>query len=176
MSYFICNQTDIETKLKSLTETGTSEDGWTQYYLDKTNDEIWHSTKYGSEYHGGGVTVLKRLPPLTMDQLINIALTSIDLSDITGASRELYEREEFQKENFRSELIQKLESFDLCSLSSFDKERLKTIIYESSLFDSANRREIVGKHWTEINKDAEYFTDIASRTKLILNDIEKYSS
>ena len=176
MSYFICNQTDIETKLRSLTNTGTSEDGWTQYYIDKANDEIWHSTQYGSEYHGGGVTVLKKLPPPTIDQLINIALTSIDLSDIVGASRELYEREKYQKENFRDELIKKLESLELHNLSSFDKERFKTIIYESSLFDSTNLRGIVGNHYTEINKDAQYYTDIADKAKLLLDEIEKYSS
>jgi hypothetical protein len=176
MSYFICNQTDIETKLKSLINTGTSEDGWTHYYRDENNDEIWHSTQYNSEYHGGGVTVLKKLPPPTIVQLINIALTSIDLSDITGASRELYEREKYQKENFRDELIKKLESYNPHNLSSFDKERFKTIIYESSLFDSTNIRGIVGKHWTEINKDAQYYSDIASKAKQLLNEIEKYSS
>lgn len=173
MSYYICNKKDIETKLKALIQTGTSEDGWTRFYSDKTNNENWHSTQYESEYHGGGITVLKKLPPPTIDQLIDIALTSKDINDVTGASLELSEREKYQNENFRDKLIIKLQSIDLYSLSPFDKERLKTIIYESDLFDSTNQREIVGKHWSEINKDAQYFIDIANTAKQILEDIEK---
>ena len=58
--FFICNQDEVETKLKTLTKTGASTDGWTHYYADKNSNEEWHLTRYDSEYHGGGVPVLKR--------------------------------------------------------------------------------------------------------------------
>ena len=74
--FFICNQDEVEAKLKTLTKTGTSTDGWTYYYVDNNSKEEWHLTRHNSEYHGGGVPVLKRIPEPTLEELIDIAMTS----------------------------------------------------------------------------------------------------
>lgn len=94
--FFICNQDEVENKIKTLTKTGTSTDGWTQYYVDNNSNEEWHLTMYDSEYHGGGVPVLKRLPEPIIEELINIAMTSSDTNDIIGASLELSKRERYK--------------------------------------------------------------------------------
>ncbi|MBX9782894.1 MAG: hypothetical protein K2X48_06360, partial [Chitinophagaceae bacterium] len=62
---------------------------------------------------------------------------------------------------------------DTSNLSDFEKERLKIIIYESDLYDATNRRDIVGKHFTEIQNDADYFRTNAQKAKDILADIQK---
>jgi hypothetical protein len=170
---FICNQDEVENKLKTLTKTGTSTDGWTHYYVDKNSNEEWHLTSYDSEYHGGGVPVLKRLPEPTIEELINIAMTSAHTKDIIGASLELSERERYKKEDFRGRLLNRLLQVDTSDLTDFEKERLKIIIYESDLYDATNRRDIVGKHSTEIQNDADYFRTNAQKAKNILTDIEK---
>ena len=171
--FFICNQDEVETKLKTLTKTGASTDGWTHYYADKNSNEEWHLTRYDSEYHGGGVPVLKRLPEPIIEELINIAMTSTDTNDIIGASLELSERERYKKEDFRGRLLNRLLQVDTSNLSHFEKERLKIIIYESDLYDATNRRDIVGKHFTEIQNDADYFRTNAQKAKNILVDIGK---
>jgi immunity protein 27 of polymorphic toxin system len=174
--FFICNQDEVDSKLATLTKTGTSDDGWTDYYIDKNSNEEWLLTRYNSECHGGGVPVLKRLPKPTIEQLIDIALTSPDKNDIIGASLELSEREKYHKDDFRNKLIERLLMVDTSRLTEFEKERLKIIVYESDLYDSTNRRDIVGKHFTEIENDADYYRTISQKAKGILNDIEKYSS
>lgn len=65
---------------------------------------------------------------------------------------------------------------DIKKLPDFEKERLKVIIYETEIYDATNRRNIVGKHWTEIQMDAEYFQNISKKAKEILNELKKYSS
>jgi hypothetical protein len=65
---------------------------------------------------------------------------------------------------------------DTSTLIDFEKDRLKIVIYESNLYDQTNRREIVGKHFTDIQKDADYYSTIALKARKILDDIEKYSS
>ena len=170
--FFICNQDEVETKLKTLTKTGSSTDSWTHYYVDKNSNEEWHLTRYDSEYHGG-VPVLKRLPEPTIEELINIAMTSTDTNDIIGASLELSERERYKKQDFRERLLNRLSQVDTSDLTDFEKERLKIIIYESDLYDATNRRDIVGKHFTEIQNDANYFKTNAQKAKSILADIEK---
>ncbi|MDB5224224.1 MAG: hypothetical protein JWN83_2891 [Chitinophagaceae bacterium] len=174
--FFICNQEEIDFKLQSLIKTRTSEDGWTNYYIDKSSNEEWILTRFNSEYHGGGEPVLKRLPLPTIEQLINIALTSSDKNDIIGSAHELLEREKYNKDDFRNILIERLLLIDTSRLTGFEKERLKIIINDSALHDSINRRDIVGKHFTEIESDANYYRTVSQKAKGILNDIEKYSS
>ncbi len=174
--FFICNQTDIELKVKALTKTGTSDSGWTDFYIDKSKNENWVLTRYKTEYHGGGVAILKRLPDLSIDELIDIAITSTDIDNILGASLELSEREKYKNEDFRDKLISRLLLVDISDTTEFEKERLKIIIYESDLYDAINRRDIVGKSFAAIENDAKYFRRNAQVAKRILADIEKYSS
>jgi len=171
--FFICNQNDVNSKLQTLTKTGISDDGWTDYLVDKNTNENWLLTRYESEYQGGGIPVLKRLPEPTINELINIAMTSLDTNDITGASLELSERERYNKENFRDKLLDKLLQVATSNLTDFERVRLKIIIYESDLYDLTNLRDIVGKHYSEIQKDADYYRTISDKGKSILNEIEK---
>ena len=171
--FFICNQDEVEAKLKTLTKTGTSIDGWTHYYVDNNSKVEWHLTRYDSEYHGGGVAVLKRIPEASLEELIEIAMTSAETSEIIGASLELSEREKYKKEDFRATLINRLLQVDTSNMTDFEMERLKIIICESELYDATNRRNIVGKHSTEIEKDAEYYRTAAYQAKSILENIAK---
>ena len=171
--FFICNQDEVEVKLKTFIKTGTSTDGWTHYYLDNNSNEEWHLTRYDSEYHGGGVPVLKRIPEPTLEDLIDIAMTSAETNDIIGASLELSEREKYKKEDFRAKLLNRLLQVDTSNLTDFEKERMKIIIYESDLYDATNRRNIVGKHFTEIESDADYYRTAAHKAKSILENIAK---
>ena len=171
--FFICNQDEVEAKLKTLTKTGTSTDGWTYYYVDNNSKVEWHLTRYDSEYHEGGVAVLKRIPEASLEELIEIAMTSAETNEIIGASLELSEREKYKKEDFRAKLLNRLLQVDTSNLTDFEKERLKIIIYESDLYDATNRRNIVGKHFTEIDSEADYYRTAAHKAKSILENIAK---
>jgi len=169
--FFICNENEVNLKLKSLTKAETSVDGWAIFYIDKATNEKWLLTRYKPELQGAGIPVLKRLPEPTIEQLIEIAMTSFDKNNIVGASIELSERERHQKEDFREKLMARLMQVDTAGLDSFEKYRMKTIIYESNLFDATNRRDIVGKHFTEILNDANYYRTISQKAKSILSHI-----
>jgi hypothetical protein len=170
--FYITQQIFIEQKLITLKKIGSSDDGWSDYFVDESNDVEWQLTCYNSEYHGGGLRVLKRLPPPAVEDLIKISLTSDDIDEVTGAALELRDRETYKKEEFRKDLITELLLLNPTTLSAFDKNRLKTIIYESSLFDPTNRREILGKPWNEIQKDAEIYRSISEQAKSILKKLE----
>jgi hypothetical protein len=119
---------------------------------------------------------LKRLPEPSTEELIDIALTSSDRNDIIGASLELSERERYNKVDFREQLLNRLLKTDTSNLDEFEKERFRLVIYESDLYDPTNRRNIVGKHYSEIQMDADYYGTISEKAKKLLNRIGKYSS
>jgi len=171
--YFIIGQEEIENKLKTFAKIKTTDDGWSHYYKDETANEEWKLMRYHSEYHGGGFPILKRLPEVTFEKLIDIAMTSRNTSDIIGASQELLNREKYQKEYFRDELLSRLLVIDLNHLSDFEKERIKMVIRESGLLDQSNRREIVGKSLSEIREDANYYRVIAESANRILRNIKQ---
>ena len=167
--YFICVEDNIKRKLSVLTKTTESEYDWESYYVDKNREE-WLLTRYHSEYQGGGFPILKKLPRLSIEKLIEIVLHSSDVEDIKGASIELYERGKYEGEEKWELIVERLNQIRIDSI--FEKERVKMIINETNLTDPLNRREIVGKHYTQIQKDAHYFQAISRTAKEILTKIE----
>ena len=171
--FFICNKEEIESKLTILCWSGKSEDGSEHYYYDIKSKEEWVLVHYESEFQGKNLRVLKRIPELSTNELIEVAPTSLDINNINGAALELYQKEESKKEEFRDKLIRRLLQIDISTITPFEKERLEIIIYESSLYDATNRRGILGKHFTEIEKDADYFKTISVEAKIILARLKK---
>lgn len=169
---FICDPDAVKAKLSTLSKTGASADGWIVYYTDDRTKEIWHLTQFGSEQQAGGIFVLKKLPELNTEALIDLALSSPSRNDIIGASNELYERERHNKEDFREKLLERLSAINLIGLSEFEKERIRLIIDETSLYDATNLRNIVRKQISEIQHDADHYRDMAAKAKAILNQIK----
>lgn len=171
-NYFICEPEHIKLKLKTLKKTGTTDDGWTDNYIDPKDETQWLLSRYTSEYNDNDVEILKKVPVLTIDELIDIALTSNNINEIIGASIDLLSRENYFKDEFREKLIIKIEKYIISTLSAFDLDRLKIIIYETRIYDETNEREIVSKTYQDIQKDAAFFKEIANKAKHILSEIE----
>jgi hypothetical protein len=164
--FYITEKSEIISKLATLSQVSISEDGWIHYYCDEKNDEEWKLTSYRTGT-GAEHLILKKLPEPTIEEAINIALNSRNSNDIAGAIFDLLTREKNQQVDFRLLLLQKLKSY-LKEDPAFDSERVKLIIQQCELTEARNRRTIIGKHFTEVEKDAAYFYTIAQEAKSIL--------
>ena len=155
---------------KSLIEVEKLDGGWTKIYVDKKTGEKWMEYVIDPE-RGYFWNLMLIEPKPDTEELIKIALKS-EFNDEVHAScvRLMLDEKEF-KTPYRQKLTEKLEEFDLRKINRAEKKRIKTIIQSAELNSEWNRREIVGKHISEINKDAEFFSDIANRTKQILKKI-----
>jgi hypothetical protein len=169
--FFICNRAEIDFKLKCLIKTGMSEDCRIEYYINTITNDQWSLKHYETDYNDDGVSVLIRLPEPTIKELIDIAATSTIKNNIIGASLELWARENNSQEDFREALLNRLLQIITQNLVKFEKERLEIIIYESGLYDATNKKDIIGKHYSEIQKDADYYQQIAIKAKHILFNI-----
>jgi hypothetical protein len=163
----ICDKEQINSKLKELQEAGTSEDGTDSFYIDPTNREPWILTSYESDRLDCDIHVLMKAE-LSSKDLIEIAVSSIDAKVIVVAAMTLKYKEEHEKSEFRHELINRLETVTMNNLSKEEKQRLELIIYESNLYDATKQRSIMGKHYTEIEKDAFFYQGPANKAKKIL--------
>lgn len=173
---FIVNREIIEAKRKTLQQSSVESDGWEIHYIDQSTHEKWIEYRMEPEYHGGGYPIFVKLPLPNTEQLIEIAMESNSLDEIAGASVFIYTNEEYDEVEFRNDLATKLEEYyqqRIDRLTEFDIKKIETIIYETSLSNGTNRKPTMGKHFSEIEKDYEYYKNNAERAKRILTEIKR---
>ena len=156
--------------LKDLTLLETSNHGWTEKYLDPKTGKHW--LKYMIDRDNGryfNLMLLTTKP--TTDEIIDIAFTSTDYDEVEGASHRLFIDEEDEKIDFRPAVIERLKKIYISKLDTEAKKRVKAIILNGHLTDKTNKREIVGKHFSEIQKDVDFFNEIADFATQILKQL-----
>jgi len=137
------------------------ENNWAKIYLDTVTGEKWRSYTLDSSSHGGGTPVFGKMPMPETEKLIDIIVTSKYEDEVYAASRILVENEETKGTDFRLTLINKLEQLN-------DKSRQISIIEYTDLDSPLNRKDILGKSYDEIISDANYYKDIADRSKKLM--------
>lgn len=168
----ICDEEQINFKLKGLKEAGMSKDETESFFIDPVTQETWVLTSYESELLDCDIQVLMKAE-LTSRELIDIAVTSKNEKVIAVAAMTLKYKEEHEKSEFRQELVNKLDTVNIDSLSKEDKRRLELIIYQSDLYNGTKQRNIMGKNYTEVQNDASFYQEPANKAKKILDLIKK---
>ncbi|MEJ0101874.1 MAG: hypothetical protein WDO19_04605 [Bacteroidota bacterium] len=153
--------------IQKLTEVDTLDGGWATKYIDNSTGQYW--IKYVVDDRNFVENLMLVSPPPRTDELIDIALSSKHSDEVLAAAARLYFEEQTDKREFRKNLVDKLNQIDLEHFDQIEKERIKTIIKGSQLTDRVNKRDIVGKHFSEIQKDADFFNLTADRAQEILN-------
>jgi hypothetical protein len=151
---------------KNLTQVETLDGGWATKYIDNSTGHQW--LKYVVDDRNFFVNLILISPPLTTDQLIEIALNTNYVDEISAAATRLNFEEQSDKKEYRQKLIDRLNLIDISKIDTAEKERIKTIILAAQLTDRVNRRGIVGKHFSEIQIDANFFNVIADIAENIL--------
>ncbi len=170
--FYIAEQSEVKSRLQSLSANGEPVNQWTQHYKDVITAEEWVLCTPNPDAGLQAILLLKRLPLLSIEQVIQLALFSSDRNNIAGAIFDLLHRENTEGADFRMPLIESLRQFIQQPMRNSDKERVKLIIQQCKLLDGRNLREIVGKHVDEIEKDAAYFKQVAEEASAILCEIQ----
>ena len=148
---------------KSLTQVETLNGGWSTKYIDNLTGHQW--LKYVIDDRGFFVNLIFISPPPTTDQLIEIALNTKYVDEISAAATRLNFEERSDKKEYRQKLLDKLTTIGISKLDTTEKERIKIIILASLLTDRVNKRQIVGKHFSEIQTDSDFFNSVADRSE-----------
>ena len=155
---------------KSLTEIEKLDGGWTKIYLDEKTGDKWIEYVIDPE-RGYFWNLMNISPKPNTDELIKIAFESEFDDEIHASSVRLFLDEQENGLEYRQKLIDKISEFDLNNLNSKDKKRIETIIQSAQLNSEFNYRQTLGKHVSEINKDWNFFKQIAEKSKRILEKI-----
>jgi hypothetical protein len=150
----------IDKVIKTFELISEDNQNWTKTYFEKNLNESWLSYYVNTSQNGGGQNILVKLPIPTIKKLIEIAINAKDEDEVFAACYTLTQNEENDKTEFRLELITELEKIS-------DRIRQQKIVKFTSLLNSLNRKDILGKSLNEIELDSKYYKEIAERaTKL----------
>ena len=159
----------VDNFTKSLTQNETIYNGWATKYIDNSTGHQW--LKYVVDERGFFVNLIFISPTPTTDQLIDLALNTHYVDEVSAAATRLNIEEQSDKREYRQKLIDKLNTIDVSKQDAAEKERIKTIILAAQLTDRVNKREIVGKHFSEIQDDANFFNSVADIAENILKSL-----
>jgi len=165
---FIEDQDLVEKMLSRLTPLNESSGWQCELFIDKTTNQKWEKylfELFDTDDDGIG---LRRFPYPSTKEIIRIALTSNFFDEIDGACGLLLDME-FDKIEFREMLISEIEK----NINNIDEDRFGIIYNRAELYDTLNKREILGKHFKEIEKDAEYFKELMTKAERLRQKIKQ---
>ncbi|MEP1487904.1 MAG: hypothetical protein ABJK28_05715 [Algibacter sp.] len=157
---FIENQDLVKTMLKDLELIQNSTVDFDEIYIDRATNQKWE--KYDFEFldqitNGIGLRIY---PYPTVKTIIEIAINSIYLDEVAGASALLFEKDRLG-ENVREELILKLTK----NLNKVSKEYFEIIYWRTEFYSNTNERDTMNKKYSEVQEDYDFYIQTANRIK-----------
>ena len=146
--------------LKVLEFVSKSEGGWGQRYRDPLSGQEWISFQAHSEYHGGGIRVLRHdPPPAVIDNWLDLCFGSDSEDDFRGLGLEL-------SNQFESwlQVIEWLEG----NCSQFPQERVIGFIKQLGVLHPMNHRDPLRKSPIEVEADYHHFVELANRANYLI--------
>ena len=165
---FIEDQDLVEEMLSRLTPINESSGWHCELFIEKTTNQKWEKYLFEIFDADDDRIGLRRFPYPSTKEIIRIALTSKSFDEIDGACGLLLDME-FDKIEFREMLISEIEK----NINNIDEDRFEIIYNRAELYDILNKREILGKHYKEIEKDAEYSKELMTRAERLRQKIKQ---
>lgn len=156
--------------LKELTLLVSTNYQWTEKYVDLKTGKHW--LKYMIDRDTGRYYNLMLLTPKPKtNEIIDIAFSSMDYDEVEGAAHRLLIEEDDEKIDFRPAVLGRIKKLDISQLNEFEKKRIKAIILNGHLTDKTNKREAAGKDFSEIQKDEDFFKELADYSEEIFKQL-----
>ena len=157
---FIEDQSEVRSKLQSFDLFQSETDQFEEIYIDPKTNQKWE--KYDFEFedqinYGIG---LRYFPYCSIEETIEIALTSEFQDEVAGASALLWELDR-QGLEIRVPLLNSIE----LRKPEITKDRFETIYWRTEIYDKTNNRETIGKKFEEIEGDSKYYSETSERAK-----------
>lgn len=148
--------------VESLQAVDASLDGWSTRFVDPETGETWTRVFLGAESQGGGFPILVREPAPTAADLLSLAATSPEPSEIAASVWLLADSDSQGK--YKEYLIRVAET----AAASGDRDRAALLVGWGLLLDESNLRPTLGKTPDDVTSDHQHFLEIATRARKLL--------
>lgn len=162
--FFLIDKKKIDEFLPKLEIVENNEEEYTKIFKDKIG-RVWQLTDYWIDTLNKNILSLYCVSFIDFKSLFKIISESNNFDEIAVASTLIYFRKFDYADENREILLNHLESIFM--KSEFDNKKILLVIGETELYDSTNKREILGKSYAEIQADYNYYNDMAIRAKKI---------
>ena len=159
----------IKDFILKIEEIEVRDGAWTTKYYDKETGKHW--IKYVVDDRSFTAHMLQINPPLSTVNLINIATNSNYEDEAIAAANRLYFEEQYLSKIYRDELLESLQQKVLTNLDIIEKHKIEKVIVAGQLLNSINRKEIIGKSYSEVSADAKYYKEIAGKATELLSQL-----
>jgi len=141
--------------ISNLVLIETLDSGWSKRYQNPITGEKWLKFFVGAG-HGNFPILRNDPPPSDIAEWMEECFSSSDQDNVIGLALELS-----QKYETWGDVIGYLET----NRGRFEAEKIARFIERLTVLSPINRRSTLNKHYTEIEKDAQYFRDLAERAR-----------
>jgi hypothetical protein len=164
--FFIVEKKKIDDFLPKLEIIENHTERHTKILEDKSG-EIWQLTEYWIDTLNKNILSLYCVRLINFNSLFKIISESNNIEEIAIASTLIYFRKFDYDDKNREILLIYLESIFM--RSEFDNKKIGLVIGETELYDSTNKKDILGKPYEEIQADYNYYNGIAIRAKKLMS-------
>ena len=143
-----------------------------EFKIYKFESREWRYYETSSMYFEGVIPILHKTPKPEVQDLVGLTTNSEFSDEAYGACLILRDAELADHIEFRQELVDELNSINIKKQGIEEKTRIQNIILFSELENPENRRPILGKTLSEIEKDSEHYSNLAGQAYDIMQKIK----
>jgi hypothetical protein len=163
MMIYILDQQEQQKLIDALHLVEKLEGGWRLQYLDPASQQSWVLFYAYPEDHGGGFPILRTdPPPVSLNEWLGDCLVSDREDDVKGIALEFRDRYDLW-----SQVLDWIES----NLSMIPADNLLSFLSTLTILNPRNRMDILGKHYSEIQKDHDHFVRLLERAKNLMGSV-----
>ena len=156
---YILDASEQAELIRGLVLIETLDEGWSRIYRNPVTGEKWLQTFVSSGH--GGATILRNDPsPTTITEWLEMNFSSNRQDDVVGLALELSEKYETW-----ADVVEYLEA----NQARLDADKIAIFLERMNVLNPSNRRSSLNKHYTEVEKDYQYFRDLSERARRLLN-------
>jgi hypothetical protein len=157
---FIEDQSEVKQRLQELKLFQPKTEQFEEIYIDPKTNQKWEQYEFEIEYPINYGIGLRTFPYTTIDETIEIVLTSNSPDEVAGASALLFKLDR-QGLDIRKPLLNSIEERS----SEVSPDRFETIYWRTEIYDKTNNRKVIGKQFEEVKADSVYYIETADRAK-----------
>ena len=169
---FVRDEEMIKLILERLTFIRPLENNWAEEYLDTESGDVWLKYDIMSDFSGDISPRLLRLPDPDAKEIIKTVLAKNDVDETIEASHYLEARGNSTGEDYRDQLLSRMEEINIDELNDWQKHRLLSLLKQTSLVNHNTSSRMSFGASPRTQKDFLLYGNVAGRAQRLYDNVK----